>query len=150
MVHQILVTIGITKFMMSEQDQLVKYISEQLRQGISEDNIRQSLVQNNWDEKLVNQAFTLVRNPEYTTSNLGVTSQQSNVLVKSHKVRNGVLWILSPFIVFVGTALVNIIVRFAGINSSILNIVFVLAGMVGVILIFVGPVLGIIELTRHK
>ncbi len=64
-----------------------------------------------------------------------------------HKVRNGVLWILSPFIVFVITFIVTIAFRIAGLDSMIINVISLLAGIAGVLLMFIGPVIGIIKLT---
>ncbi len=133
--------------MNSDLRQLVNYIAQQSQSGVSEMQIRQSLAQNNWDEGLVNQAFSLVRNPEYTTNNPDPISQESSVSVSSHKVRNGVLWIISPFIILICVIIVNIIFRLAGVNSPFITILSMLAGMVGVIFIFVGPIIGIIKLT---
>lgn len=133
--------------MNSDLRQLTNYIAQQFQSGVSEMQIRQSLAQNNWDEGLVDQAFYLVRNPEYTANNPNPTSQGSSVSASSHKVRNGVLWIISPFIILMCVIIVNIIFRLAGVNSPFINILSMLAGLVGIIFIFVGPIIDSIKLT---
>ena len=76
-------------------------------------------------------------------------TENINKMPKNHNTRNGVLWILSPFIALFGVLFINIIVRFAGIQSPIINIISLLGGMAGVILIVVGPVIGIVKLVRN-
>lgn len=68
---------------------------------------------------------------------------------KSHNTRNGVLWILSPFITLLAVLLINVLVRLTGIESSIFDLISVLAGMAGVILLIVGPIVGIVKLARN-
>ncbi|MDB5163825.1 MAG: hypothetical protein JWS12_443 [Candidatus Saccharibacteria bacterium] len=137
--------------MNNQDEQLISYIKEQLLQGNPEENIRQTLLQYGWDSKLVDQAFAFIKAPNPHSENTQEAQLQPHETFRSnHRVRNGVLWILSPFIVLVGAAIINFLFRLAGINSPIINIVSILAGMAGVILVFVGPVLGIIKLTNHK
>ncbi len=128
--------------------ELINYITEQRRLGIPKETIRRVLLESNWDTALIDHAFVQAEN---TTGNQQVTASlpaTSNTQV--HRVRDGVLWILSPFLVLFASVAITIIVKFAGINSPIVNIILLLLGLAGVVLIFVGPVVGIIKLARNK
>lgn len=81
---------------------------------------------------------------------------------KNRRGRSAVLWILSGFIVLVGIALLQLIVRFATPSPSIasdgtlmvppvvtvVNLLSALGGIVGVCLIPIGIVVGVIKLSR--
>ena len=85
------------------------------------------------------------------TDQFGQQNSTSNTTQPSdhHRVRNGVLWIVSPFIVLVGVALLQVLFHSAHITSSVINIIAFLGGIVGIILIPVGPIIGIRKLSRH-
>jgi hypothetical protein len=67
----------------------------------------------------------------------------------NHQVRTAVLWFLSPFMVFVGALVMSIAFRLAGVDSRLTNIGILLLGLVGMVMLVVGPVMGIIKLTRR-
>jgi hypothetical protein len=132
-------------------EQVTNYIKQQLQAGDSKENIRHTLLQYNWDANLVDQALSHVMTstpqPMYAQG-MGPASPQD--IQPNHTVRNGILWILSPFIVLVGLVIINFLIRLAGISSPILNILTVLGGMAGVVLLFVGPIVGTVKLASHK
>ena len=64
-----------------------------------------------------------------------------------HRVRDGVLWILSPVIIVLGAFIFNEILRLLGVNAPIINLLTLLTGIAGVLFMFIGPVIGIIKLT---
>ena len=70
-------------------------------------------------------------------------SPQSN-----REVMVGILWIASPLIVLFGNLILNVALRAVGVNSVAVNIFSVIAGVAGVLLVFIGPIFGIIKLTR--
>lgn len=74
---------------------------------------------------------------------------------QSHKVRNGVLWIISGPVFLVCTGIFSVVINFALLGSDVqalilvLNILSWLLGLVGILLIFIGPVVGIIILAKN-
>lgn len=128
-------------------NQAATYIAQQIQQGVPSDAVRQSLLSNGWNETLVNQAF---QQAEQLMSNPNSYQQPALAQPSNHKTKNAVLWILSPLILLVGVAVINIIMRLIGSTSAILNVFSLLGGMAGVVLIFVGPIVGIVKLTSRK
>jgi hypothetical protein len=138
---------------------IVEYINQQLSSGKSREEIDTQLLASGWTKEQIDLAHTQLTNPLATRSNQPNLNSQTlppkDPLVNKHKVRNGVLWILSPYILLLGVAFLNIIVHFS-LNSSTagsplfsaLNIISVLGGLAGVILIPVGLIVGIIRLTK--
>ena len=131
---------------MDQSSQLRGYIQQGINSGLSEDNIRSRLLQAGWPQAVVDAALYMPSNYTGQESNVPNPAQPTN----THRVRNGVLWILSPFIILVGVAVLQFLFRAAGIKSPIFNIISILAGMVGVILVPVGPIVGIIKLSRRQ
>lgn len=76
-------------------------------------------------------------------------STQSNKQIVS-----GILWIASPFIVLVGVALLQVVVRLTGDPSSgvklVVNLISVIGGIIGAVLVIAGPVIGILKLIDRK
>lgn len=129
-------------------NQLIKYISQQLESGVSYETIRHTLLQNNWNEALIVQAFSIVHNSVTPVTTSGhVTASISH---RKNNTKVGVLWILSPVIVLIGSLFMNIIVRLIGISSPVFNVVSLLAGVTGVVLVVVGPVVGALKLANNK
>lgn len=126
--------------MNNETAQAIEYIKNQLQQGASKESIRQSLMQSGWGEVSIQQAFDGVENLSLHAASS--EPKKSSVLV-------GVLWILSSIIVLSVVLTLNIIVRFTGISSQVINIISILLGMVGVILIPLGPIIGVVKLVRR-
>jgi hypothetical protein len=118
---------------MDQSEQLQSYIQNSRSNGLSEDTIRNELLRSGWPQATVDIALRQVP-----------ATQPAN----PHRVRNGVLWILSPFIVLTGAVVIELLCRLAGVNSSIINVMSVLVGIAGIILLPLGPILGIIKLTR--
>ncbi|HTE57302.1 MAG TPA: hypothetical protein VK694_01040 [Verrucomicrobiae bacterium] len=137
---------------MNEQlAQAANYIQHNLQQGVPEATLRQVLREQGWDEALIEQAFAAAQAPVLPAMHQQQAPVPGAPAGLNHHVRSGVLWILSPFIVLVGAVIVNFAIRVAGVDSSpILNILTLLAGMVGMVLLFVGPVIGIVKLSRPK
>jgi len=70
-----------------------------------------------------------------------------------NKTLKAILWIASGFIALILTVLLQIIVRFVfntndGAIVTIINIFSWLGGVAGVVLLFVGPVVGIVTLVK--
>lgn len=129
----------------------VGYIQQNLQQGVPEANLRQAFREQGWDEVLIEQAFAAALAPALPSTYQQPAPTTPVAAGPNHRVRNGILWILSPFIVLVGAVIINIAVRMTGVEASpILNILTILAGMVGMVLLFVGPVVGIVKLSRPK
>ncbi|HMS23520.1 MAG TPA: hypothetical protein PKB09_01810 [Candidatus Saccharibacteria bacterium] len=125
--------------MNTESNQLESYVNQQFDQGISESEVRQNLLQKGWDKITVDKAI------EYA-----VDSRQSKKSSHNSKVKNGIFWILSPFIFLLIVIILNIISRFSGIDSTIIDVISLMAGITGIILIFVGPIIGILKLSKHN
>ena len=73
----------------------------------------------------------------------------------SNKVAKGTLWIFSGWIIIFITAIMQTIVRFVLADGPevmllLANIFSWIAGVAGVLLVFVGPIVGIIILTRKS
>jgi hypothetical protein len=130
---------------MDQNNQLIEFINQGRNRGLSEDAIKNQLLKAGWQQPSVDAAL----NYATTNNNLMSTVQVSHQSIKPHRVRNGVLWILSPFIVFISVALLQFVFRLTGLNSPIINILSLLAGMAGLILIPVGPIVGIITLAKR-
>jgi hypothetical protein len=123
---------------------LVQYIEQAYRAGASIDAIRTELLKSGWRSDVVEPALQ--------------SYQAARKLVNPHQVRDGVLWILSAFILFALSALIQFIMRFT-LNSAndmgvisifriVINIFSLVLGLVAVPLIIVGPIIGIIKLTK--
>lgn len=139
-------------------NQIDNYIHQELSSGTDETAIRHQLARSGWSDTLINEAFYRV-SPETQTMPTGLlpSSDHSNTtthtpapITDDKRVRNGVLWIVSPFILLIGTALLSFGVRLAGINSVVFYLIFMLMGIAGVILIIAGPIIGIIKLSKHN
>src|SRR4029079_18100309 len=94
--------------------QLEDYISAQLVKGTREYVIRQTLVQHGWDPGLVNNA---------------ILAAKTNL--PKGTVRGAILWLLSPVLVWVISLVVASIAGLTGMDSRLLNIIAILAGIVG-------------------
>ncbi len=121
---------------MDQSQQLYAYIQQAYASGLTADQIKSQLLQAGWQLAMIEAAFQ---------APTGAAPQP----IDPHRQRNGVLWIVSPFIVFVTIILLQFIVHAANVNSAIVNIISLLGGVAGVILVPVGPTIGIIKLSRH-
>jgi hypothetical protein len=118
---------------MEPSSQLQSYIQASRNSGVAEDVIRNSLVQSGWLAETVDEALKAPA-AQHTSS--------------PHRVRNGVLLILSPFIILIGNVIIQVIFRMAGIHSPIINIIAILGGIVGIVMLPLGPILGIMKLSK--
>ncbi len=121
---------------MDQASQLHTYIQQSRASGLTDSTIKSQLLQAGWSQTNVDGAF----------NNVASATQSSN----PHRVRNGVLWICSPAIVLITVTVLQFLVHFAGLNLAIINIISILGGMAGVILLFVGPIVGIIKLSHNQ
>ena len=140
---------------------VVAYIKQAASQGITQPSIENQLLQSGWSQAVISQAFqqasiASLDNPALSQINYSATNQfrpPANPLPTTrgpHQTRNGVLWILSGFLLLIGGGIISAIAAMASINSHIINILTILMSGFGVILIPVGIIVGIIILTRHK
>ncbi len=128
--------------------QLVLYIKQNLDSGYSEQSLRQALLTQGWQQAQVDQAFQAVyaSQPAHTKP----ASEQPSTPQNKNRVRNGVLWILSPFIVFTTLIILSGILNFTNTRVAELNLILLLMGITGVLLVFIGPVVGIVILVSKK
>lgn len=134
------------KTMNDQYQQAISYAQQQLSQGVQVENIRNNLIQNNWDETAVNQIISIASSQVTQTDRASLTNSRNTT--NPHRIRNGVLWIISPFILLITAIIVEIIFRALGLKSAIVNILSVIIGMTGSVLLIVGPIVGIIKLSR--
>ena len=118
---------------MDQHSQLQSYIQSCRKSGLSDELIRNELLRSGWPTDTVDAELRA------TGSALPATP---------HHVRNGVLLILSPFIILAGAIVLQLPFDRAGIHSPIINIVSALAGIAGIIMLPLGPILGIMKLSR--
>ena len=122
-----------------------RFISQQLQRGVPEAQVYDVLLKNNWDQQTVTQAFYTVRN------SVSFNQQQASTPVSPGEKKSksvAVFWILSPVVFLIGGFIIALVTRLAGISSPLINMLTILIGMAGVILIIVGPVIGIIKLKQ--
>jgi hypothetical protein len=130
---------------MDQNSQLNAYVLQSRGNGIDDNTIKNQLIQSGWQESTVNASLQLPASAVHSQNNV-----QSPVLSSNpHRVRNGVIWILSPFILLIGVVLLQLLLQLIGLRSPIINIIGILCGIAAAILIPVGPIIGIIKLTRH-
>lgn len=132
-------------------EQLLAYCRAQLSVGTPVATLQQQLITLGWSPEVSNLAIQ--------------TAQQSLISRPSdpHRVRNGVLWILSPFIVLILIALLQVFVHFVLSRSAaptdtpsgptnpallVVNIISLLVGIANFFLLFAGPIIGIVKLTK--
>jgi len=130
---------------MEPADQLKTYIQQSLTSGLSPEAVAQQLRQSGWPEASIQESLRIqsLNSPQLST-------ELSNARAgRPHNARDGILWILSPFILLVGVALLQLLIELGGIHSAIINILSILAGIDGVILIPLGLIVGIIKLSKH-
>ncbi len=128
--------------------QLVLYIKQNLDSGYSEQSLRQALLTQGWQQAQVDQAFQAVYASQPAAAQ--PANLQPSTPQNKNRVRNGVLWILSPFIIFTVNIILSITVRIIGIDFAFINILMILMGLFGFIMLFVGPTVGIIKLASKK
>lgn len=126
-----------------DTSQLTAYIQQSLEQGAQPSEIRNQLFQSGWPIATIDEAFSKLPSA-YTQT----TGQQPQTSANPHKVRDGILWIISPFILLICIAMLQFFARLLIVHSVLLNILATLAGMAAVILIPVGLIMGIIKLSQ--
>jgi len=130
----------------SHRAQLATYVQKAYKSGASIDAIRAQLLKSGWRDDIVEPVLA-----EF---------QVAHKSADPHRVRNAVLWIVSPFILFGIAALAQFIMRFT-LNSSdnmgvisifriVINIFSLIFGLVAVPLIIVGPIVGILKLSKKQ
>ena len=110
--------------------QLRAYVRSLFDQHINEQAIRTNLLNAGWDSAAVDAAINQER-------------------PSPHRVRNGVLWIVSPLIVFVCAGIMSAVLAAAHIHSAFANIIIVLLGLAGGLLVIIGPIVGVVILSRR-
>lgn len=128
--------------------QLVLYIKQNLDSGYSEQSLRQALLTQGWQQAQVDQAFQAVYASQPAPTQ--PANMQPSTPQDKNRVRNGVLWILSPFIIFTVNIVLSLFVRIIGIDFALINIAMILLGLLGFIMLFVGPTVGVIKLASKK
>lgn len=132
---------------MQEQQyqQLTQYIQQATQLGVPTETIHANLLSNGWPEVVIAQLL----------------SQQQPVAAPAdpNRVRNAVLWIVGPFAALIVIALLQFIIRFMTNDSSsldssgdgvrtIINILSILVGMAAVPMMIIGPIIGIVKLSK--
>lgn len=127
-----------------QRTQLTQYIQQAYQSGASLDAIRSQLLKSGWREDIVEPVLTQFR----------TTIKPAD----PHKVRNGVLWIVGPVVALIIVALLQLVVRFfwsnvddmgvIGIFRIVINIISLIVGMVSVPMMIIGPIVGIIKLSK--
>jgi hypothetical protein len=102
---------------MDQSHQLTNYIQQCLNQGIPLSDISNQLLQQGWSQANVDEAFRAVQSSYSQPPAIG--NQPTQLAAKPHRVRNGVLWIVSPYIILVLAAILELLTRSIG-NSRII------------------------------
>lgn len=123
---------------------LAGYIQPQINQGVPMEQIRQTLIQANWDSNLVEQACTYV-----ATNPQAAALITNNPKSYKHQTRNAILWILSGFIILLTDGLLRQFIRAIDLSSSLIVSIISIFGLVGLFMVFVGPIIGIIKLAHR-
>lgn len=135
-----------------QTQQLVTYIQSQITAGVPAPAIKQALLQNNWNPQLVDQAFAQVSGFSQSASPTSTPAMTQSESPK-HK-KKAILWITSPFIVFAIAVIIALIgsVVTGGSDSggltSMFSILTTIFGLIGFVLLVVGPLLGILLLKK--
>jgi len=124
--------------------QLAQYVQQAYKQGASIDTIRAGLLSSGWRDDVV--------------APILAEFQATIKPVDPHRTRNAILWIVGPVIVFILIAFLQLIIRFfwvrnddmgvIGIFRIVINIFSVVVGIIAVPMMIVGPIVGIIKLTK--
>lgn len=118
--------------------ELEQYVRVRLSQGVSYDAIRQELLNNNWSPESIDSVFSVVG------------GQPSSIPQDGKRIMKGVLWIISPFILLILGALLNLIVHFAGADNDVFRLFSLILGVAGVLLFIAGPIIGIMILVKKS
>lgn len=129
-----------------QNEQLTTYIQQAHAMGVPLAQIRQNLLSSGWSALMI----------EAELARLGHVAGplMPSTPTDPHRVRNGVLWILSGYILIFLVIMIQIIlapIAPAGSDSTVklvVNILSLVAGLAAVILLPVGFVVGIIKLTK--
>lgn len=118
--------------------ELEQYVRVRLSQGVSYDAIRQELLHNNWSPESIDSVFSVVG------------GQPSPIPRDGKRTMKGALWIISPFMLLILAAVLNLIVHFAGADNVIFRIFSLILGVAGVVLFIAGPIIGIMILVKKS
>jgi len=125
--------------------QLQTYIQQARNAGLSDSTIKTELLKMGWEENLINECLRIQSIKPAVQNSFNKDSNSAH----PHKTRNGVLWILSPFIILITVSILQFVEHIFNINVAVFNIIALLAGIAGLILLFVGPLIGIIKLSKR-
>lgn len=133
----------------TQTQQLISYIQQQLAAGVPQPAIKQALLQNNWDIQLVDQAFTTVNGFSAPTPQTPVAFSDPQPARPKNRIK-AIILISSPFLIFI-LAVVMAIISGSVENESMATIFSALTtilGLLGFVMLVVGPVLGILTLKK--
>lgn len=127
-----------------QRTQLTQYIQQAYQSGASLDAIRSQLIASGWRTEILEPVLT-----------------QFQATIKPadpHKVRKAIFWIAGPYVVILLVAVLEFVVRFIGsqrddmgvisIFRIVINIFAIIIGVVAVPMMIVGPIVGIVKLTK--
>lgn len=143
-----------------QAEQLAIYIQQGMAGGYSQDAIRNELLRQGWSGDIIALAVArLHAMSSFAAVNPYHTTQPNDLAVNrsSNRVLRGVLWILSPFILLIGGVVISFLGHFVVAASGddrligmITNILSLLISITGVVLLIVGPIVGILILVRKS
>ncbi len=125
-----------------QYQQLTEYIQQARQAGVPVETIHTNLLSSGWPEGVITQLLT--------------QAQPTATPTDPHRVRNAVLWIVGPFAALIIVVLIQFIMRFitdGGGSGSvvpviIVNLVSFIVGIVAVPMMIVGPIVGIVKLSK--
>ena len=146
--------------------QLIDYVRQSLAQGTNPAAIHNQLTQTGWPVEMVDEAFDLAQAgapipptptppppaaPATSATGIPAATTPPGTLPpeRAKRIRQGIWWIVSPFIIlFIGLVIAFLFQR-TGTASPIINIASALIGIIGVIMVPVGLIVGIIKIAKQ-
>jgi len=151
--------------MQEHTNQLVAYIRQGISRGMTDVDIREKILLSGWAQNDIDDAFRIIHAQQRSNTALKMNQKTSHQPMENNpKVKQiskdgakkkqtknveGILWILFPFILLIGTATISATFRIIGFKSPVITVITILSAMVGMIFIPIGIIIGFIKLTRH-
>lgn len=131
--------------------QLLEYIQRRRAIGIADATIQTELTNAGWPTQDITVGLRAVPSIAQTEAPLVPAPAQPT---DPKKVLKAILWMVSPFVLLFGAAFISFIAQFTlgseGGLAIALNIITLLMGVIGVLMVFIGPVIGIVILARKS